>query len=110
MDPLNAFGEKIDSEKQKETSLKILIMKRRNLKDNVRDYFNRWKNNTIRLDDKDYRNNIFATLIKNLMSNMERRILYKRFNQWRQRPKVDVHEEMSKIKDFEYILNLHFFH
>ena len=38
------------------------------------------------------------------MSNMERRILYKRFNQWRQRPKVDVHEEMSKIKDFEYIL------
>jgi len=104
MDPLNAFGEKIDNEKQKETSLKILIMKRRNLKNNVRDYFNRWKNNTIRLDDKDYRNNIFATLIKNLMSSMERRILYKRFNQWRQRPKVDVHGEMSKIKDFEYIL------
>ena len=31
MDPLNAFGEKIDSEKQKETSLKILIMKRRKI-------------------------------------------------------------------------------
>ena len=103
-DPLNAMAEKCDEENQRETSLKLLIMKRRNLKDNLRDYFNRWKNNTIRLDDKDYRNNIFATLIKNLMSNMERRILYKRFNQWRQRPKVDVHGEMSKITKFEKIV------
>ena len=70
MDPLNALAEKVDNEKQRETSLKLLIMKRRNLKDNVRDYFNRWKNNTIRLDDKDYRNSIFATLIKNLITNM----------------------------------------
>ena len=100
-DPLNAMAEKCDEEKQRETSLRILIMKRRNLKDNLRDYFNRWKNNTIRLDDKDYRNNIFATLIKNLINNKERRILYKRFNQWRQRPKVDVHEEMSKVTTFE---------
>ena len=104
MDPLNAFADKIDNENERETALKILIMKRRNLKNNLRDYFNRWKNNTIRLNDKDYRNEIFATLVKNLVSNMERRILYKRFNQWRQRPKVDVHGEMSKIKNFEIII------
>ena len=103
-DPLNAMAQKCDEENQRETSLKLLIMKRRNLKDNLRDYFNRWKNNTIRLDDKDYRNSIFAALIKNLMSSMERRILYKRFNQWRQRPKVDVHGEMSKITKFEKIV------
>ena len=104
MDPLNAMAEKVDNENQRETSLKLLIMKRRNLKDNLRDYFNRWKNNTVRLNDKDYRNEIFATLIKNLMNNMEKRILYKRFNQWRQRPKVDINEEMSKFKTFETIL------
>ena len=104
MDPLNAMAEKIDNENQKEQSLKILIMKRRNLKDNLRDYFNRWKNNTIRLNDKDYRNEIFATLVKNLINNKDRRILYKRFNQWRQRPKVDIHDEMSKIKNFEIII------
>ena len=104
MDPLNAFAEKCDNENQRETSLKLLIMKRRNLKDNLRDYFNRWKNNTIRLNDKDYRNEIFATLIKNLINNKDKRILYKRFNQWRQRPKVDVHGEMSNIRNFEIII------
>ena len=80
-------------------------MKRRNLKDNLRDYFNRWKNNTIRLNDKDKRNKIFTTLVKNLINSKDRRILYKRFNQWRQRPKVDTHGEMSKIKNFEIILS-----
>ena len=98
------MAEKFDNENQREQSLKILIMKRRNLKDNLRDYFNRWKNNTIRLNDKDYRNEIFATLVKNLINNKDRRILYKRFNQWRQRPKVDIHDEMSKIKNFEIIM------
>jgi hypothetical protein len=104
MDPLNAMAEKCDNENQRQTSLKILIMKRRNLKNNLRDYFNRWKNNTIRLNDKDYRNDIFATLVKNIINNMEKRILYKRFNQWRQRPKVNVHEEMSKITNFDIIM------
>ena len=79
-------------------------MKRRNLKDNLRDYFNRWKNNTIRLNEKDYRNEIFVALVKNLIISKDRRILYKRFNQWRQRPKVDMNGEMSKIKNFEIIL------
>ena len=77
------MAEKFDNENQREQSLKILIMKRRNLKDNLRDYFNRWKNNTIRPNDKDYRNEIFETLIINLINNKDRRILYKRFNQRR---------------------------
>ena len=104
IDPLNALSEKINNQNQKEQSLKLLMMKRRNLKDNLRDYFNRWKNNTIRLNEKDYRNEIFATLVRNLINSKDRRILYKRFNQWRQRPKVDINGEMSKIKNFEIIL------
>ena len=104
IEPLNAFIEKCDNENQKETSLKLLEMKRRNLKDKLRDYFNKWKNNTIRLNDKDDKNSIFAALFKNIMVHNERRILYKRFNQWRQRPKVDIHNEMAKIKNFEDIL------
>ena len=104
IDPLNAFVEKCDNENERQMSLKLLIMKRRNLKDNLRDYFNRWKNNTIRLNDKDHKNEIFAALFKNIMNHNERRILYKRFNQWRQRPKVDVHGEMSKITNLEILL------
>ena len=103
-DPLNAFVVKCDNENQKEMSLKLLIMKRRNLKDNLRDYFNRWKNNTIRLNDKDKKNEIFAALFKNIMNYNKRRVLYKRFNQWRQRPKVDVHGEMAKFTNLEKIL------
>ena len=104
IDPLNALSEKIDNQNQKEQSLKLLIMKRRYLKDNLRDYCNRWKNNTIRLNEKDYRNEIFVALVKNLIISKDRRILYKRFNQWRQRPKVDIHGELSKIRNFEIIL------
>ena len=104
IDPLNAFAEKCDNENIKEKSLKLLIMKKRNLKDNLRDYFNRWKNNTIRLNDKDDKNEIFAALFKNIMIHNQRRILYKRFNQWRQRPKVDVHGEMAKITNLEKTL------
>ena len=79
-------------------------MKRRNLNDNLRYYFNRLKNNAIRLNDKDKRNKIFDTLVKNLINSKDIKILYKRFNRWRQRPKVDIHGEMSKIKNFEIIL------
>ena len=99
-DPLAAFSEKIDVENKRETSLKLLIVKKRNLKDNLRDYFQRWKNNTIRLNDKDYRNNIFATLIKTILKNQEKRILSRKFNKWRQRPKTDIKKEMSKFRDF----------
>ena len=104
IDPLNAFVEKCDNENQKEMSLKLLVMKKRNLKDNLRHYFNRWKNNTIRLNDKDHKNEIFAALFKNIMNHNERRILYKRFNQWRQRPKVDIHSEIAKFTNLEKIL------
>ena len=63
--------EKCDNENQKEMSLKLLVMKKRNLKDNLRHYFNRWKNNTIRLNDKDHKNEIFAALFKNIMKMSE---------------------------------------
>ena len=80
--------------------MKLLIVKRRNLKNNLRDYFQRWKNNTIRLNDKDYRNSIFAALIKTILKNKEKRILSSKFNKWRQRPKTDIKKEMSKFRDF----------
>jgi hypothetical protein len=50
-----------------------------------------------------HKNEIFAALFKNIMNHNERRILYKRFNQWRQRPKVDIHGEMAKFTNLEKI-------
>ena len=104
IEPLQAFLDKCDKVNKREGNLKMLIIKRRNLKDNLRDYFNKWRNTKIRLDEKDKRNDLYRTLLKNIISKIEKRILSKRFNQWRQRPKVDLNEEMKKIVNFTKIL------
>ena len=75
------------------------------MKDNLKHYFDKWRNNRIRLDDKDKRNEIYKNLLKNIINKINNRILYKRFNQWRARPKVDVTGEMRKINDFVNILH-----
>ena len=53
IEPLNAFLDKCDQVNKREANLKMIIIKRRNLKDNLRDLFNRWRNKKVRLDDKD---------------------------------------------------------
>ena len=103
-EPLNAFLDKCDDVNKKESSLKLMIIKKRNLKDNLRNLFDRWKNNKIRLDDKDKRNNLYQTLLKNLINKIEKRILFNKLNKWRERPKVDLTEKMKKINDFTQIL------
>ena len=104
IEPLNAFLDKCDQVNKREGNLKMLIIKRRNLKDKLRDLFDRWKNKKIRLDDKDKRNELYKNLLKNIINKIEKRILYKRFNQWRTRPKVDVNGEMKKITTLTDIL------
>ena len=38
-------------------------------------------------------------MLYNLLKDIEKRILYKRFAQWRQRPKIDINNEMSKVRN-----------
>ena len=102
--PINAFNQKINEINRKDALSKLLLIKARKLKDELRDKFNKWKNKKIRLDDKDKRNEIYKNLLKNLINKINKRILQKRFNQWRARPKVDVTGEMKKINDFTNIL------
>ena len=103
-EPLYAFLDKCDRVNKREGILKMLILKRRNLKDKLRDLFNEWKYKTIRLDDKDKRNDLYVRLLKNIINKFEKRILYKRFNQWRTRPKVDVNNEMKKVVTITKVL------
>ena len=98
--PLNALHEKINDNYKTEKMLKLLELKKRNLKDKLQHHFDVWKNKTIRLSDKDKRNELFKTLLKNIINAINNRILYKRFNQWRQRPVLDAKEEMKKINNF----------
>lgn len=55
---------------------------------------------TIKIYNKKRRYNIYNTLLKNIILQIEKRILYKRFNQWPQRPKIDIKEEFCKLRDF----------
>ena len=104
IDPLNAYMKKVNEVNKKESILKMIIIKRRNLKSELKDAFDKWRNKRVRLDDKDKRNELYKTLLKNIISKIEKRILYKRFNQWRARPKVDVTGEMKKIVEFTKIV------
>ena len=104
IEPMNAFLDKCDRVSKREGNLKMVIIKRRNLKNNLRDLFDRWRNKKIRLDDKDKRNELYKTLLKNIIKKIENRILAKRFNQWRQRPKVNITREMKKIVKFTEII------
>ena len=104
-DPLKAYLDKADYINKKNALLKAYNINKRNLRNKLKDAFDKWRNKRIRLDDKDKRNDIYSTLLKNLINKIEKRILQKKFNQWRQRPKIDINSEFKKISNFIDILH-----
>jgi len=102
--PLDAFKEKINEKDTHNKMASLFVIKRRKIRDKLRTYLNKWKENTIKIDNKNERNNIYSTLLSNLIKNIEKRILYKRFTQWRQRPKIDINYEMSKVRNLSDVL------
>ena len=103
--PLNAIIEKCEKKNEHNKIATLFVIKRRKIREKLRTYINIWKKKTIKIYNKKKRYNIYSTLLKNLIFNIEKRILYKRFNQWRQRPKIDIYYEFSKIRDFTDILS-----
>ena len=108
LDPLSALKEKCEEKNVHNKMATIFVIKRRKIREKLRTYINRWLKKTIKIYNKKRRNNIYNTLLKNLILRIEKRILYKRFNQWRQRPKININEEFSKIRDFTEILSKFF--
>ena len=102
--PLNAFKEKIHEKDIHNKMASLFVIKRRKIRDKLRQYLNKWKENTIKIDDKNKRNDVYSTLLNNILKNIEKRLLYKRFTQWRQRPKIDINYEMSKVRNFTELL------
>ena len=105
IDPLKALAVKCEKKDEHNKVATLFVIKRRKIRESLRTCINRWQQKTIKIDNKTKRNNIYNTLLKNLLKNIEKRILYKRFNQWRQRPKIDINNEMSKVRDFTNILS-----
>ena len=108
IDILNALKEKCEKRNEHKKIATIFVIKRRKIREKLRTYINKWNKKTIKVINKKKRNNIYNTLLKNVILNIEKRILYKKFNQWRQRPKIDKNKEFSKVRDFTDILSKFF--
>ena len=104
-DLLDAFSKKCNGNNNQEILLKVLKIKKISLKDKLKNYFDEWKNKTLRLDDKDKRNELYRTILKNIINKINNRILHKRFNQWHIKPISDPKEEMKKVNNFTNKLN-----
>ena len=105
IDPLNALKEKCVEKDEHNKMATLFVIKRRKIREKLRTYINKWQEKTIKIYNKKERNIVYNTLLKNLVKNIEKRILYKRFNQWRQRPKININKEMGKVKHFTDILS-----
>ena len=105
IEPLKALTTKCEKIDEHNKMASLFVIKRRKIREKLRTYINKWTQNTIKIVDKTKRNNVYNTLLKNLLKNIEKRILYKRFNQWRQRPKIDINNEMSKVRNFTETLS-----
>ena len=102
--PLKALTKKVEEKDEHNKMATLFVIKRRKIREKLRTYINKWQEKTIKIYNKKERNTIYHTLLKNLLKNIEKRILYKRFNQWRQRPKIDIKNEMGKVRNFADVL------
>ena len=105
IDPLKALTKKVEEKDEHNKMATLFVIKRRKIREKLRTYINKWQEKTIKIYNKSERNAVYYTLLKNLVKNIEKRILYKRFNQWRQRPKIDINNEMGKVRNMADVLS-----
>ena len=103
-DPLNAIGEVAEEESKRNSVEMMVSFRRRNYKSILSQFFNRWKNQCNAQSSKEDKDYIISNLLSVLTKKIERRILYKRFNRWRLRPKLDVKNELGKYRMFERLM------
>ena len=99
-DPLDAMAEKVDLDNTKKTLRNLLKLKKLSDKDLLRKYFNIWKNNTLKQKSKDALYELLARLILINANNFKKKILAKKFNQWRHKaiPEQETYE-VTKVID-----------
>ena len=97
-DPLDAIKETIKYDNNNKGIHKIYQLKQRYLNRKLRDYLQKWKNQSIKANAKEKYDKLYKALLLGLHNKLKTRILQKRFNQWRQRPKIDINGIYNKNK------------
>ena len=83
IDVLNNFKEKINDKIIIIQLIKIIKIYEKVKRQNLKCFFDKWKNNTFRRKNNDIITRMFIKIIKIIIANNTKKILSKRFNQWR---------------------------
>ena len=83
LDVLNNFKEKINDKIIIIQLIKIIKIYEKTKRKNLKYFFDKWKNNTFRRKNNDIITRMFIKIIKIIIANNTKKILSKRFNQWR---------------------------
>ena len=97
-DPLNAIKENVKLDNENRGIHKIVQLKQRYLNRKLRDNIQKWKTQTFKVGAKDKRDKLYKALLLVIHNKLKNRILQKRFNQWRQRPKINIDDIYNKNK------------
>ena len=106
-DPLHAFGDKLGLDDYKNGKLRRLVRIRK-LSDNelLRKYFNIWRNKALKGIDPQHIYKLLAKLMEITANNYKRKILAKKFNQWRRAAQVRPTDSLQKAKNLYDLMEL----
>ena len=81
--PLNAISDKIDFDLKDNKINKVFKIRKKYDKYLLKKYLDKWNNKSDKKGDKDILKKLLAKIIINYTDKLKNRILYKRFNQWK---------------------------
>ena len=87
-DILDSFKEKIKERKRVISIIKVVKIYEKIRTIKLKDYFDKWKNNTFRRKNNDIITRMFVKIIKIILDNNTKKILSKRLNQWHNKVKI----------------------
>jgi hypothetical protein len=95
-----SFKESIDVKCTKRALLNSFGLGEKFIKRHWRNFLLRWRRITSKLLLKDSSQSMFFRLLNSNTTRIRRRILIKRFNQWRRKPEIDINSIYTRNKTF----------
>ena len=97
-DPLKAIKQKVKVNGKNKGINKMIQIKKKYLNLLLRNYLQKWKNKDIKMEARNKYDKLYKALLLVIHNKLKKRILQKRFNQWKQRPKIDINDVYYKNK------------
>ena len=105
-DPFKAIKLKFKFNEKTKGINKMIQLKKKYLNSILRNYLQKWKNKSIKVEARNKYDKLYKALLLVIHNKLKNRILQKRFNKWRQRPKIDINDIYDKNKLLANLLEL----